>query len=773
MPKRKKELPTSTTVSPTLPKQINLYKALAAENAEFVAFGPKSDTIIAKHNETGEERIIDVADALKRRGLAINQVRDRIIYNTVDNPVGISPVSAETRLNWDLGTPKGVMESIAKSGEFDRVYPHDEHGLLLRKNGVWSKVDPGLLETLQTRDPWTIAKEFWADFNELMPEANEITAAAAGAIKGGALAAPLGPVAAIGGAVLGSGIGAYGASIVNTVLGKIKKTYKATPEEEIGEYAWDTAAAMSGNLVGPGAKLGYAGLIKMAKFLKNSPIGDISAVIMGHLTKTKTGGMRLLMDRTEDLMRVIKNATRQAGEKVPLETAIFKTKEKAITKAEEFLNMAQRALPKKWGEEFQKLVVKAKDRMPAFDIEEMAKRVAAELEEKGFGKIDIVDDAAKGKTQIQNELLKARDKIQTLLGKRAELIKTKKAKLDSLSQGKEVIGQGQTLADLTTEIKVVERELQRLQRGSQQQLKNFKATPRKPRLVFREFTPEEIAERRLDETSQVVGPDEVKAINNALNSFNRRMGAKNLKGERAAKVLTAIQKEINLIEGDISATKLVSKPSIGRAVSQINDTVRSAVKDKFRAAGLGQEHQAMSDVYKRYGDAVKEARKIIQRKGSVEAFTDKLGSEAGRNVTPRGIAEQLVDLAGPEGNKLFKEIALYDTAAKFLPWAPNLGLIQTGTVLTGLAQVSTGSLLAAIPTVALGTQFSPRIVANEISLLTKLGQVNKMFKLLPKEQMLKLTGNRAAFTSIFKNIIDTMQMEDGIQQEIKGKLNGR
>ena len=255
-------------------------------------------------------------------------------------------------------------------------------------------------------------------------------------------------------------------------------------------------------------------------------------------------------------------------------------------------------------------------------------------------------------------------------------------------------------------------------------------------------------------------------INGVINNISKFSGTGELKGKAAGKFLTSFNKLVNKLERDVPAS---TPPQVKRFTTQIANAFRNKVGQSFDNAGLSQEYAQLSALYKRFGDDVSEARNIINRDG-VEAFTNKLISDTGRNVKPIDLAESLVELVGSRGSDLYKNIIDVEAAKRFAPLAPKLGLFPAFAIggTAGTAFGAGGGVLSLPALASLGivsTQVSPRLVAGQAALAQgvrdTLLQSTNIFKSLSSEELERLATNPEFIRNL--SLIGSQAISEGIE----------
>lgn len=240
---------------------------------------------------------------------------------------------------------------------------------------------------------------------------------------------------------------------------------------------------------------------------------------------------------------------------------------------------------------------------------------------------------------------------------------------------------------------------------------------------------------------------QIQLLTKELDSFGK---AGELKGRVAANRLQALNKRLNALsrksfEGGASQ-------EYKAAIAEANTGVRNALKSEFKKVGLEDKYVQMQSLYGEFENSVSTARKLRQADGGVERFVNRIVNENTANRTQIGMAKQLVELTGPKGQELFKKISEHSAASKFLKWAPKMGLLQTGSVLTG--------------NIGLASQFSPRVVAAQVRAMRHLGNTLDFMKILGPKRIDQLTGNPEVFNTLIRTSIVNSQMEREVEDQL-------
>ncbi|MCK5016130.1 MAG: hypothetical protein KAS32_03580, partial [Candidatus Peribacteraceae bacterium] len=133
---------------------------LQSEGLQFKRLNDQGQPVVLD-TQSNQEGVFDVDGLLGSLGTTRNDTN--ISYNTMDNPVNISPLTVADRAKVKgLGNERGSVKFLRN--KFEQVFPHEEKGLLVKNAGVWHQVDP---TGLGGGNPWEMAKELTKDIADL------------------------------------------------------------------------------------------------------------------------------------------------------------------------------------------------------------------------------------------------------------------------------------------------------------------------------------------------------------------------------------------------------------------------------------------------------------------------------------------------------------------------------------------------------------------------------------------------------------------------------
>lgn len=356
---------------------------LAASGSEFL--GLDSDGSPLVKSKDGKEGVLDVRAMFKAQG--INPLDVDVEWNTPKNPVDTSIVPLSDRINLGMGNTRGQLEYLKKS--FDDSAYSDEHGLMVKSKGVWSKVDSSSM------DPWELTKDI---AESVVPLAASVAASTVGAVKGAAAGAIAGPVGAAVGGIAGAGVGGGAAEGMRIVMGRALGTYNGNADEVQKDIMWETFLNMGGQAVALGAKPTFKMIANAAKSIKNQAAPatkEVVSVIYGATTGAGTTLTRALIENPDEVAKtahlsLIKNSFDSSAVKADLAKKNVDTMKGLIKDGKPALSKAYMELKDKFLETVP-ADFKANIREPIFET-------MSELQRQGFGKFMVkntaIDDVA-------------------------------------------------------------------------------------------------------------------------------------------------------------------------------------------------------------------------------------------------------------------------------------------------------------------------------------------------------------------------------------------
>lgn len=363
-----------------MPKaNFNIKDYVEGQGMKLIGAGSRPGTALVQNAE-GHQLEFDakevVPDFSKQYGIKPSDIN--IEFNSPEAPIGDSPVDVTDRFKLAFGNASGSL-SYLKSKFGDAKYI-PEQGLVVKNKGVWQPVDPSNLG-----DPWKTSKEIASDAAELIPAAVSIAGQiGAGALGGSAGLAAAGPAGAAAGARLASGAAGGAVEAGRALIGRYLGTYDATPESLVKDIGIETAIALGGSQLAAGVKPALSALVRSAGSLGEAAAPAMKsfwAETVGKLTGNSSERVAVWMDK--DLGgEVAKTLDRAAVGRGSDELPEFLAKQ-VNDRSEQFLESAQPALTRKYGEKLGELKVAAKN-MGEVNLGAIPTRALNDLEQAGI-----------------------------------------------------------------------------------------------------------------------------------------------------------------------------------------------------------------------------------------------------------------------------------------------------------------------------------------------------------------------------------------------------
>lgn len=207
---------------------------------------------------------------------------------SADAPINESPLDITERFKLGIGEEKGNLEFLKK--RFEAVQQDGSGNLVVKDKGAWYRVDP---DNFDSADPWKVTKELLGEVAENAFEIGTVGASvAAGIATGGAsLAIQAGA----------AGLAAGSMATARTSMGRLVGTYKATPEQQLKDVAFETMLNTGGVFLAagikPGAKMIGKGLEKAGLNLSKLDAAPREAYkkLFGTLTGAGSDNMETLL----------------------------------------------------------------------------------------------------------------------------------------------------------------------------------------------------------------------------------------------------------------------------------------------------------------------------------------------------------------------------------------------------------------------------------------------------------------------------------------------
>lgn len=433
---------------------INIGKVLAQQDLEFAGMDEAGNYLVTDlEGRTGK---FNVDKFFKSKN--IDRSKIDFSMNTPDEPVDTSPVEVLDRAKLSLGNKAGSIDYLKQ--KFDAVKYNPEGELVVKKAGVWHRVDPESMGS----NPWEMTKELVADLADVSPTVGLVGASlAAGAATGGSsLFAQAVAQGATGGAVEG----------IRTSLGRAVGTYKATAEEQIADIGLEMLMNFGGQYAAAGistaGKSGVGMLRKAAQNLsKANPEGQ--GVIASVLGPVVAGA--------DNVDRLIKNPTVVTGH---LDKALAAGKSEAeaiqhlvqgqVDDLVEIATKADDALSTKWNQNVSTLTELAPE---AFDpaTQDVRKSMLASLLQRGLVRIEDKVGRRVGNTVVRPAILNPEE----LMTKNLDDLNIRLFSYDELIKGQQRSGIPNKFANSKEAYQMVSEFYEMLQRNMKLNPKTGKA----------------------------------------------------------------------------------------------------------------------------------------------------------------------------------------------------------------------------------------------------------------------------------------------------------
>jgi hypothetical protein len=271
---------------------------------------------------------------------------------------------------------------------------------------------------------------------------------------------------------------------------------------------------------------------------------------------------------------------------------------------------------------------------------------------------------------------------------------------------------------------------------------------------------------------------------NELETFSK---IPEIKGAAAAKQLTEMNKALNGVSKGFYNAGV--DPSVMRATAQAQASIRNQIGQVFEKAGMGEQFSQGSQLYAKYGDAVENAKNLLDKGKGIQNFVNKYvksATVAGKNLELNGEVKLLAELAGPQGRALTDDIIHSEVASRFAPMA--VKLTGGAGALGGVAYATGHHALGVALTAATVPATSPRMVMatapRAIGFTSRAAQmvgqygdmfINSLIGIRP-EIMSQILKDPRALPAAMQTLSQAMQGEQKIQSQLlqqAGAQNGR
>lgn len=340
---------------------------MKSQGLEFVS---KNDDGSDKYiSNDGEDVDLDTVGFLKSQKIPVSQLD--LEYNTPDAAIDVSPVSITDRAKLSLDKP-GAQLKYYKS-KFDDAAISEDQGLVVKKGGVWHKVDSSSM------DPYEIAADVAEGGISFIPS---LLAGSAGTAAGVATTAATGnPIA---GVAAGAGVAGAVAGGSRLLLGKILGTGERNPEEELKEAGWETVINAAGYPLSLAAKPVMGVLTKAASKLKSVPEAakSVIAEVFGRMTGAGAKEAGIYIEEAPAVGKQVAQAVTKFGETGAKEGLM----RSGIDQTKRMVEQVPAALSKKFRGLVDELAESAPENF-SVNLSEIAKGAEKILEDAGIGKM--------------------------------------------------------------------------------------------------------------------------------------------------------------------------------------------------------------------------------------------------------------------------------------------------------------------------------------------------------------------------------------------------
>jgi hypothetical protein len=535
----------------------------------------------------------------------------------------------------------------------------------------------------------------------------------AGAAIGATLGSALPGAGTVAGGIAGGIAGQALSTTLKTSFGRLVGTYDATPEEQVGDIALETALAAGGYAIGAGVKAAAPSVINAFKKVGSSAAREVWANTIGFLTKSGTAAAETMVDNPGRVATTIKRAYEAVGDNANVSSVVEKLAQQKAKVAETFLDEATDTLPRKFKEGLDATIKEAGARNVSFDLKNIARSGHGILEDLGLGKV-VAEGADSAATKV------ARDEAGNILTDAAGKVVRQAA--DSATEG---------------------------------------------RMRFVPFSEAEKTARGLGDLPEGA-EQEIKGL---VNLMERYASNGTVKGQEGAQRLAALNQKLNELSRDAQKS---GSEAYKRAVTQTAAAYRVNINKNFADQGLGEVWAKTNQPYIEFSDAVKQARGLLNSNEGVYTFADKLTRVAGKGGSATNLAGDLVRLLGSRGQELYNDILVKNAAMKFAPRAPQLGFANVATTgavtaasatLGAPAAIAVGAPALALssPRAALRTTQATQAVAKVVPYAWEvLGAVKGAQGTMRHE----LLNNPAVVSQMYKQALGGLMTEEQTKQQL-------
>lgn len=660
-------------------------------------------------------------------------------------PINSSPLDADERFKV-AGMDEKTKDEYLRS-KFEDVQQDKDGNYLLKKDGLWHSANPS---TFQDVDAWQATKgvlraggslallgiapdsaKALADGNPVSKEilgsyADHIrgmTVAAVGAL-GAEVAAPYAAVAKFMGAggtavsmqAVSAGLSAMAAKGIFTSMGRLDGTYNATPEQQVGDAAYEGLLNAGGVYIGAGLKVGaeFAGdmMPQWAKNMANLPSAARQAFknIYGDLALGSGGGQHIdeVLENT-GAVRELMGIGANAGEG-KFEQAVFEDKAATIRKAEQTGSNMLTALWSKFKGQLQGAV-------PAnfvADMSEVANPIFQKLADNGLVEMQLASGERKAAADA------------------AEMIANK----SSLMKG-------------------------------------AKWVVRKPEDLLEVFR-----SGGVDVADAALSKDTHEALSQFVKTLGDVSGAKAYGREAGVNMLMKSSQALDDLTYQLQQQgKESGVNAIERMMSDMHGQVRAGITAQFDKSGAGQAFTALNESYSSMRQPMQMLQKAVakaDRDGNdraLEALMNQLSMKSG-NQAQKSAFNQIAATADKYGlSQLSKDFSSQQARLRAADAAKAFNPMLNPKMSLGAGLGTVGAMAAGHPGVAAGfaagaVATSPRVAYMNTLIAKGLIQSKNMLAAMGGPGVSRLANNPQAMAMFTKSLANLPMVHDAVQQQL-------
>jgi hypothetical protein len=362
------ETEATGTYRPRQRETLDLARMFADNGMEFQGVDAATGNPIVRDKSDGTVGKLDLDRMLADEGLDRSKLN--LQYNTPSTALNEAP--PDMGLRPTFRNEKGFVSHLKKSYEDVQVDP--EQGIVVKANGTYYRADPSGWANF---NPWELSRELVENLDL------------------GVDAAATGLGAAVGG-IPGALAGQAASTTFKTSLGRVLGTYEATPEEQLGDIALETAFAAGGYGLAAGAKPVFSQVAKALKKIDGSLAKEAWTSLIGFMSRTGPTAAETMVENPGRVARTIESAFKEVGRGANTSAVIEKLAEKKAGAATQMLEEATEALPRKYAENLRTMVQEAGERTVKLDVQAVARQAQQAIANQGLGKfVPAADDATR------------------------------------------------------------------------------------------------------------------------------------------------------------------------------------------------------------------------------------------------------------------------------------------------------------------------------------------------------------------------------------------